>query len=71
MTELHNLYPSPNRMIKSGQTTGAVLVADIKRRHMCTWFKKATWTARGVDGRIFKSILKKHHCKYTPQDRDK
>jgi hypothetical protein len=58
-------------MIKSGQTTGAGLVADIKRWHMCTRFKKATWTTRGIDGRKFISILKKHHCKYTSQDRDK
>lgn len=65
------LYPSPNRMIKPGQTTGVGLVADIKRWHMCTRFKKASWTTLGVDGRIFKSILKKHHCKYTSQDREK
>jgi hypothetical protein len=70
MTEVHNLYPSPNSIVKPGQI-GEGLVGDIKRWHMCTRFKTTTWTTRGVDARIFKSILKKHHCKYTSQDRDK
>jgi hypothetical protein len=38
---------------------------------MCTAFKGATWTTRGVNARIFKSILKKHHRKYKSEERDK